>query len=101
MNGEIAVGMVREHKEELNLVILDLTMPLMGGEETFAQIHGLAPDLPVILTSGYDAAEAVSKFGNNALAGFIQKPATVEDLLETVKTALEDLSDPSNKSDAA
>ena len=88
-NGEIAVREVREHKDELALVILDLTMPVMGGEEAFAEINVLAPDLPVILTSGYDAGEAVNKFGSNALAGFIQKPSTVTNLLEIVKAALE------------
>ncbi len=87
-NGEVAVNTVREYKNELSLVILDLAMPVMGGEEAFAKIRALAPDLPILLTSGYDATEAVGKLGSDAPAGFIQKPATVTELLEAVKRAL-------------
>jgi DNA-binding NarL/FixJ family response regulator len=88
INGELGVSMVRGHRDELALVILDLAMPVMGGAEAFAQIRALVPDLPVMLTSGYDATEAMGKLGNESPAGFIQKPASVEDMLETVKRIL-------------
>ncbi len=87
-NGELAINIVREHKDDLSLVILDLAMPVMGGDKALVRITALAPDLPVLLTSGYDATEAVGKLGNDVPAGFIQKPATVTELLETVKRAL-------------
>jgi signal transduction histidine kinase len=73
-NGEIAVNIVREHKNELALVILDLAMPDMGGDKAFVQITALAPDLPILLTSGYDAMEVIGKLGSDAPAGFIQSP---------------------------
>lgn len=87
-NGDLGVQIVREKKDELALVILDLTMPAMGGEETFAEIKLVAPKLPIILSSGYDASQAISRFGEQALAGFIQKPGSVTTLLGTVKAAL-------------
>ncbi len=88
VNGEGAVSIVGSHKDELDLVILDLAMPGMGGDGAFAEISKLAPKLPILLTSGYDATEAVRKLGNKTPAGFIQKPATVVDLLESVKRVL-------------
>jgi CheY-like chemotaxis protein len=87
-NGELAVDKVREKKDELALVILDLTMPVMGGEEALGHIKAVAPRLPVILSSGFDATEATKRFAGQTLAGFIHKPSTVANLLEVVKAAL-------------
>jgi CheY-like chemotaxis protein len=56
------------------LVILDATMPVMGGEVALGHMKALAPQLPVILASGYDAPQAVSRAGEHKLAGFIRKP---------------------------
>ena len=89
LNGEIAVQIVRERKDELALVILDLIMPVMGGVEAFAAIAAIAPALPVILMTGYDPVESVGRFDKNALAGFIHKPASVPVLLRTVKAAVQ------------
>lgn len=47
-----------------------------------------APDLPIILSSGYDASQAISRFGEKALAAFIQKPGSVTTLLGTVTAVL-------------
>jgi len=52
-------------------------------------MKSLAPDLPVVLSSGYDASQAMSRFGENALAGFLQKPGMVASLLQTVNSVLE------------
>jgi two-component system CheB/CheR fusion protein len=87
-NGETAVDQVRLHAQELSLVLLDLTMPVMGGEEAWAQIKDIRPDLPVILSSGYDEGQAMKRFGDRNVAGFIQKPYSVRKLLELVKSAL-------------
>jgi CheY-like chemotaxis protein len=87
-NGELGVQAVRDHKDELALVILDSTMPVMGGEEALRHIKALAPKLPVILSSGYDSSKAISRSGEKGLAGFIHKPFMLTNLLETVKSAL-------------
>jgi two-component system CheB/CheR fusion protein len=84
-NGELAIDAVRENRDKLALVILDLTMPVMGGQEALRHIKALAPELPVILTSGYDAADAVDQLGEHSVAGFIHKPSNVTDMLEAVK----------------
>jgi hypothetical protein len=48
----------------------------------------IAPALPVILSSGYDPSEAIARFGENLLAGFIHKPSTVEATLLTLKQVI-------------
>ena len=87
-NGAAAVKIVREHSHELALIILDLMMPVMNGEEALAQIKAIQPKIPVILSSGYDQRQAQERFGNKDLAGFIQKPYSVQKLLETVKATI-------------
>jgi CheY-like chemotaxis protein len=76
------VEAVRDHKNELALVILDLTMPAMGGEDALKLIKTGAPDLKVILSSGYDASQAIGRFGENAFVGLIHKPSTINDFLD-------------------
>ena len=87
-NGEAAVRLVRERGHELALVVLDLTMPVMGGEEAFAQIKAAVPDLPVVLSSGYDQREAVHRIGEHSISGFIKKPYSAQELLRVVKATL-------------
>jgi PAS domain S-box-containing protein len=87
-NGEMGVQAVRDHLDELALVILDSTMPVMGGEVALGHMKALAPQLPVILTSGYDVPQAVSRLGEHQLAGFIRKPFMFNSLLGTVKSVL-------------
>jgi PAS domain S-box-containing protein len=88
-DGQLGVEAVREHREALVAVILDLTMPVMGGEEALRNIKQIAPSLPVILSSGYDASQAVNKFGENMLAGFLHKPSTITEMLLILKKAID------------
>jgi CheY-like chemotaxis protein len=88
-NGELGVEAVRENQKDLVAVILDLTMPVMGGEEALGHIKAIAPSLPVILSSGYDASQATHRFGEDLLAGFLHKPSTVSEMLLTLKAAIE------------
>jgi two-component system, cell cycle sensor histidine kinase and response regulator CckA len=57
-------------------VLLDLTMPVMSGEETLRQMRVLNPGIRVVLSSGYNEVEAIQRFTGKGLAGFIQKPYT-------------------------
>jgi PAS domain S-box-containing protein len=88
-NGELGVEAARENHKDLVAVILDLTMPVMGGEEALGRIKDIAPSLPVILSSGYDASQATNRFGEDLLAGFLHKPSTVSEMLLTLKAAIE------------
>jgi len=64
----------------VDLVILDLTMPLLSGEEVFGQLRRLSPKVRVLLSSGYNEAETTNRFAGKGLAGFIQKPYTPSEL---------------------
>jgi CheY-like chemotaxis protein len=88
-NGKIGVDLFRENSAAISVVILDLQMPVMGGEEALALLNEINPDIPVILSSGFDEAEAVRRFAGMKSAGFLQKPYTAERLVETVAATLQ------------
>jgi len=87
-DGKAGVEALSHRKSDISLVLLDMTMPVMSGEETFRQIRMISPDVRVILSSGYNEVEAIRRFTNKGLAGFIQKPYTSMDLALKVKTVL-------------
>jgi PAS domain S-box-containing protein len=89
-NGEEAVDLFRRHKDETVAVLLDITMPVMGGEEAFRRIVEIQPEVRVLITSGYNEADAVQRFtGHGGSTGFIQKPYTAIRLAKAVKRVLE------------
>jgi CheY-like chemotaxis protein len=74
--------------DSIEVVVLDLTMPVMNGAETLECIRTLRPELPVVLSSGYNEADATQQFGPGTPAVFLQKPYTVARLTEKVEAAL-------------
>ena len=74
--------------DEFAAVLLDLTMPGMTGEEVLRRIREIRQDLPVVLSSGYTESEAVKRFENLGLAGFLQKPYTATALAKRIKQAV-------------
>jgi PAS domain S-box-containing protein len=69
---------------EVALVLLDMTMPQMDGEETFREPRKIRPDATVLLTSGYNEQDATEHFIGAGLAGFIQKPYRPQELLQKI-----------------
>jgi PAS domain S-box-containing protein len=88
-DGRVAVELVREHGAAIGLVLLDMTMPHMGGEAAYREMRILQPELKVILSSGYNEVEAMSRFMGKGLKGFIQKPYGPRDLLTKIQEAME------------
>jgi PAS domain S-box-containing protein len=86
-NGREAVELVRG--AEVSLVLLDLTMPLLGGEDALRELRRVRPDIKIVLSSGFNEAEAIQRFAGQRLSGFIQKPYTATQLAEKVKMVLE------------
>jgi len=87
-SGSEALALLEKASEEVRLVLLDLSMPRMNGEQAFSQLHAMAPDLPVILTSGYNETEMARRFTGQGLAGFLQKPYALQDLARKVRDVL-------------
>jgi PAS domain S-box-containing protein len=87
-NGRVALELLQTEHQEVGLVVLDLTMPELGGEETLALMHDAWPSLKVLLSSGYSAESAAGQ-GATGLVGFIQKPYMPAELLEAVGKAFQ------------
>ena len=68
---------------QIDAVLLDMTMPVMSGEETLTRLLGQWPQAAVIVTSGYDEQEAQRRLGNRAI-GFLQKPFTAAQLARKI-----------------
>ena len=86
--GVAAVAMYAARPHEFDAVLLDLTMPGMNGEETLKRILLVRPDARVVVSSGFSEADALQRFGNRGVAGFLQKPYTAPVLARTIKQAL-------------
>jgi PAS domain S-box-containing protein len=86
-DGHEAIERYRE-RPGIDLVLLDMTMPHMDGEEAFRELRRIDPRVRVVLTSGYNEQDATERFAGKGLAGFIQKPYRPSDLLEKVRAAL-------------
>jgi CheY-like chemotaxis protein len=83
-SGEEGIEVLRHHRDRVDLVLLDLTMPGLGGVETCRRLREVEPTLPVILSSGFAEEEAIAQLREMDLAGFLQKPYLVGDLLRVV-----------------
>ena len=84
VDGLAGLEACRAHRGELRLVLLDLTMPKMGGEEALREMRTLCPTLPVVLWSGYGRRDHP---GDPAIP-FLSKPFRASELLEAVRAAL-------------
>ncbi len=87
-DGWQAVNMYRERKDNISLVLLDLTMPRMNGEEAFRELRQINPNVRVILASGYSEDDIAARFTGKGLAGCLQKPYTVDRLRSLLSTLL-------------
>jgi signal transduction histidine kinase/CheY-like chemotaxis protein len=87
--GMEALEILQQTAAEISLVILDVTMPGMSGEETYKRLKALRPNLPVIISTGHSETEIVGRFAGTGLAGFLQKPYTTTQLAEKIKAAMQ------------
>ncbi len=77
-----------QHAGEIRVVLLDMSMPDMTGDEVFAQIRQRSEDVPILLMSGFNEQDATSRFVGKGLAGFLQKPFTIEDMRRVIGEVL-------------
>ena len=88
VDGRDALRILDDVNNEVDVVLLDLTMPLMGGEQTERLLHERLPDIKIILMTGYNEMEARRRFSGARLAGFLQKPFTSSRLAQKVAAVL-------------
>ncbi|MEZ0254619.1 MAG: response regulator, partial [Chthoniobacter sp.] len=84
-NGRTGVEEFSVDPDGFTLIMLDLTMPHMDGDEAFQAIRKLRPNARVLLMSGFNEQEATARFASTGLAGFLQKPFTFPSLREKLQ----------------
>jgi two-component system cell cycle sensor histidine kinase/response regulator CckA len=87
-DGLEALEIFQQHSDSIDVVILDLTMPKMGGEEALRKLRRIRADVPIILASGYNEQEVTNRFVGKGLAGFIQKPFQTSTLMKILQDVL-------------
>ncbi|MBN2581644.1 MAG: response regulator [Planctomycetes bacterium] len=81
-DGSRGVELFRQHAERIVAVMLDVSMPVMGGEEALREIRKLDPDVPVILCSGYGESDVARRLASAGATDFFQKPFEIEKLAD-------------------
>ncbi|MBI5027097.1 MAG: response regulator [Nitrospirae bacterium] len=84
-DGKEAIEIYEDKKSKIDLVILDLIMPEMGGKETFEKLKKIAPDVKVLVSSGYGIDSNARNMLDDGAKGFIQKPYNINELAEMIK----------------
>ena len=87
-SGLAAIDVLRRHPGEIALVVLDLSMPEMSGEETLPELRKIRPEVKVLVSSGYSEDETMTVFGGQRVTGFIQKPYTSKGIAEKVNVCI-------------
>jgi DNA-binding NtrC family response regulator len=87
-NGEFGLKLYCDHTAKIDAVLLDMTMPTMGGIEVARQLRSIQPGLPIILMSGFSVVEATRQSTGLGIAGFLQKPFNLAELLTAIRNAL-------------
>jgi len=89
VDGRQALERFEAEAGTLRLVLMDVTMPRLDGRKAFQAMHASRPDIPVVLSSGYDKEMSTEGFSSLGLAGFLQKPYRIPDLRRALAQALE------------
>jgi two-component system cell cycle sensor histidine kinase/response regulator CckA len=93
-DGREAVRIYRNRVREIDLVILDVMMPGIGGKETCLQLRAINPHVKVLLSSGYSTNGEVGEILKQGVSGFVQKPYREEELAAKVREVLDALQIP-------
>ncbi|MBN2525831.1 MAG: response regulator [Deltaproteobacteria bacterium] len=88
-DGLEGIRVFSEHKEKLSVVILDMMMPVMDGEETFLRLREISSDVPVLLSSGYSKEEKAEQLLTQGADAFIQKPFDMKNLKDSLQRLIE------------
>jgi two-component system cell cycle sensor histidine kinase/response regulator CckA len=89
-DGVAATEFYRDSWRDIDLVVLDMSMPRMGGRETFVAMRKINPDAVVLLTSGFSINDEVQALLDSGAYGFIQKPFWQKDFTRTVVETLQE-----------
>ena len=88
-SGEEAIGVYKKNHDKIDLVIIDMIMPDMGGGETYDKLKEINPDVKVLLSSGYSINGQATEILDRGCNGFIQKPFNMADLSKKIREILD------------
>ena len=89
-DGKEAVEVYRKHCKEIDLVILDMVMPGMGGGESYDRMKAIDPGIKVLLASGYSIDGEASEILNRGCDGFIQKPFNINEISGKIREIMDE-----------
>jgi two-component system cell cycle sensor histidine kinase/response regulator CckA len=84
-DGQTAIELFQINCETIALVLLDLMMPQLSGEQVLSELQRVKPEVHVVVMSGYTRHEAAQLFSALTPAGFLQKPFTSDELRSAVR----------------
>lgn len=87
-DGREGVEALERERATVSAVVLDLTMPVMNGEQAFHAMRLLRPDLPVLLTSGYYPQDVAARFAGQPRVSFLKKPYSMAELEQALRGLL-------------
>ena len=87
-DGAEAIDVYRRHADDIEVALVDMTMPEMNGAETLRELRRLSPDLRVVLMSGFSEQLATEALGNRGPDGFLHKPFSPEALTRKIREVL-------------
>jgi len=87
-DGSQGLECFRKHADEVDVVLLDMTMPGLSGDAVFREILSIRPDARVLMSSGYSEQATRAQVDNRRVAGFVPKPYTAQALVEQIRAAL-------------
>ena len=88
-SGFECLDIFRKRPHHFDLILLDLSMPFMDGEETFVRLRNINPEAVVLLSTGFMAQERLDRMTAAGAAGFLRKPHRPDEVVAHVRSVLE------------
>ena len=89
-DGKDAVSAYKKNQNKINLVVLDLIMPKLGGGDVYDKIKEINPDVKVLLSSGYSIDGKAKEILDRGCNGFIQKPYSIKKYSGKIREILDE-----------
>jgi len=87
-DGRAGVDIYQRHKKDIDLIVMDMVMPIMDGRAAFKEIRKINPKQKIFIISGYSQREDLQDILDNGAVGFLRKPFQVKEIVEKIQEIL-------------